>query len=632
MTIKVQCGCGTRYSFEVEPKGGVMPFSVQCPACGADGTQAANEIIAQTPAGEHKTQARLRVAVAAPVSVPQPLSDLPPASRPSGAPLQRIKAEARRTRRLMWAAYGVIFLILAALGGWVWFQLIGSQPRLAFTIKLPPATSAWRAQYFDTGKILLANSERVIARDLGAEKELWSVALPDNGSSGVRPPQVWADKQGIWVCTATQVFRLDQQTGQVKLTVPIDGRLAGFIPDESGVAVVSAPDETRRTVMRIDGATGEISRQEVEAPRVQKHAMPDELPANVLPTAGVLLAQATEEQKFNQPLDAVSSEFFPAGQNLVEMRVKLLEPKINWVKSIKPRGPSLINGSTTASTSAFAVEAEVINDIKRDQTGGVKGIDESRYEVRLRRWTGGQPVEWKDEVTGVPAFFSLATVDLVTAGKRLIVFDKQNNKLFETPLSYPIGDRFLKANPFHAAPAAERAGVLYFFDQARLNALELPGGKVKWGLTSVGISHLQFDQNGMLYIDSTAATLDDIQYTEQIKVETTQAVILKVDPVAGKVLWQVQDRGQRCHLTGKFLYTVSAEQGGAPLLVGLAEAVNAPRPGAPVFFHMYRLDPETGKMLWRFYREEAPDEETFQQNSFVLRFGDEVQVWKYLTY
>ena len=49
MTIKVQCGCGTRYSFEVEPRDGVMPFRVNCPACNADGTEAANQIIAQTP-------------------------------------------------------------------------------------------------------------------------------------------------------------------------------------------------------------------------------------------------------------------------------------------------------------------------------------------------------------------------------------------------------------------------------------------------------------------------------------------------------------------------------------------------------------------------------------------------------
>ena len=97
-----------------------------------------------------------------------------------------------------------------------------------------------------------------------------------------------------------------------------------------------------------------------------------------------------EEQKFNKPLDAMSSEFFSTGQNLVELRVKLLEPKVAWVQAIKPRGPSLINGNTSTSSSTADVEEEVFNDIKRDQTGGVKGIDESRYEVQPATLAGRQ--------------------------------------------------------------------------------------------------------------------------------------------------------------------------------------------------------------------------------------------------
>jgi hypothetical protein len=47
MPIKIECECGQRYAFEVEPVNGRMPSSVACPVCGADGTTAANEIIAQ---------------------------------------------------------------------------------------------------------------------------------------------------------------------------------------------------------------------------------------------------------------------------------------------------------------------------------------------------------------------------------------------------------------------------------------------------------------------------------------------------------------------------------------------------------------------------------------------------------
>ena len=46
MPVKIQCGCGQRYAFDIEPFCGHMPCPVNCPICGADGTTAANEVIA----------------------------------------------------------------------------------------------------------------------------------------------------------------------------------------------------------------------------------------------------------------------------------------------------------------------------------------------------------------------------------------------------------------------------------------------------------------------------------------------------------------------------------------------------------------------------------------------------------
>jgi hypothetical protein len=73
-------------------------------------------------------------------------------------------------------------------------------------------------------------------------------------------------------------------------------------------------------------------------------------------------------------------------------------------------------------------------------------------------------------------------------------------------------------------------------------------------------------------------------------------------------------------------------KGGSAALVGLAEAVNAPRPEGPMYFHIHRLERETGKELWDFFREEAPEDVDFQENWFALRFGNEVQGWKFLTF
>lgn len=70
--IKVQCACGQRFAFDVEPLNGRMPSAVACPVCGADGTTAANQIIAQ------KLAAQPPVA-AAPVAVAGPAPAMPTA-------------------------------------------------------------------------------------------------------------------------------------------------------------------------------------------------------------------------------------------------------------------------------------------------------------------------------------------------------------------------------------------------------------------------------------------------------------------------------------------------------------------------------------------------------------------------
>jgi len=63
--IKVECGCGQRYAFEVNPVDGHMPQAVKCPSCGADGTLAANQVIAQI------------LAMAPPAPVAAPVAQVP---------------------------------------------------------------------------------------------------------------------------------------------------------------------------------------------------------------------------------------------------------------------------------------------------------------------------------------------------------------------------------------------------------------------------------------------------------------------------------------------------------------------------------------------------------------------------
>ncbi len=46
LEIKIQCGCGSRFAFEVQPVHGRMPSPVSCPRCGCEHTEQANRQIA----------------------------------------------------------------------------------------------------------------------------------------------------------------------------------------------------------------------------------------------------------------------------------------------------------------------------------------------------------------------------------------------------------------------------------------------------------------------------------------------------------------------------------------------------------------------------------------------------------
>ena len=48
MEVKIQCDCGLRFKFEVEPSNGHLPVQVNCPECGTDATQAAEAQLAKS--------------------------------------------------------------------------------------------------------------------------------------------------------------------------------------------------------------------------------------------------------------------------------------------------------------------------------------------------------------------------------------------------------------------------------------------------------------------------------------------------------------------------------------------------------------------------------------------------------
>jgi hypothetical protein len=82
MEIKVQCDCGQKFKFDVEPVNGQVPFAVKCPVCGFDGTPRANVILQQLLASAPPPNAN----APAPISIASSAQALAPAYTPPPAP------------------------------------------------------------------------------------------------------------------------------------------------------------------------------------------------------------------------------------------------------------------------------------------------------------------------------------------------------------------------------------------------------------------------------------------------------------------------------------------------------------------------------------------------------------------
>src|ERR1051325_10583837 len=133
MEIKVQCSCGQRYAFEVEPVDGRMPVEILGPVCGVDGTElTTGQIREQLPtanAGINSEAPKLRISRTAPpgehAAPPPPLmpplrQSLSPASV-EGAPTKkgfRVYAEPNMWKGMAGAAIGALIACAIWYGLW----------------------------------------------------------------------------------------------------------------------------------------------------------------------------------------------------------------------------------------------------------------------------------------------------------------------------------------------------------------------------------------------------------------------------------------------------------------------------------------------------------------------------------
>ena len=360
-------------------------------------------------------------------------------------------------------------------------------------------------------------------------------------------------------------------------------------------------------------------------------ALPAVLSANRTQERTLAEMNGTADQKPAATPTATDQAFLiPDRDGFLQFSTRLIECRFLTRQATKGPPKKSALGSVGLAASP-EVSNEILNDIQRDRGGDTVVADESRYQITIRRVDAKAPAPWTAEVIGPPSLFPLASVNVVTANQKIVVLDKNHQKLWESALSYNVlATAHDVANPTRGeGPCVEQGGTLFVFDQGVLTAFDLKTGNAQWRLPSVGISSLFFDAPGMLYVNSTTAGPESIKYSRQIDVAAKNSgVILKLDPRSGKTLWTRETSGALTYLSGPFLYTLESFASYDDSDDGSPFPVQSGLETLP-FFRLKRLDPRTGKDLWEHFQQRAPLDVRFDRNTIRLVFRKEVQVLKF---
>ena len=523
---------------------------------------------------------------------------------------------------LIWRA--AVFLMVVSLGAWIWYALFGSHPRVVYAEKIPPGDRARFYQLLTPNQVLSIRAGQITLFDLTEQRQLWSFALKSKTSPAALPsvqadagdepafypkPHVIATANDLWILSPGRITQYDRHTGNSKQEIPLNPPFFGMAQNDGGITVISSDDAGREIITRIALPGGTIQTEPVESVAVA--------PA---PGGPIIAAPANAVEPKAGAGERVSlgDRFVPAGASVVQMKTGLIERKTITHQAMKPQKKSLLEDNLTANQSLGASE-QVFNDMHREQTGGVEEEDASRYQVTLRRLPANTAPDWTGEVIGSPTFFALKTLDVLVGAHAIDVFDQNNRRIWTASLTYPIAPHYSEDFATEAdPPCVEAGGVLYAFDKGMLTSFDAATGQVHWRLTSVGISQVQPDGKGNLYVTSTTASPDDIQFSQQVNFSSkTTPVILKVDAATGKVLWRAEGVADQCFLSGKFVYAARAT----------VDPLSKLTPGQdPVlYFDLYRLNPSNGQTMWRYSQSRHPLRIEVQGNQILLHFRGELR-------
>jgi len=232
--MKFQCPCGARYEFDVTPDMVQRPISFICPSCGQDSSASVNELIRAQFAAPAPARA---VPPPAPPTIAQPQSVLaqpPTGHAPTGvgsqvscpkhrgqlahercvvcgkpicpqcmklfghvcSPLCRQKGESsgmdipvyesqsavlerKFQRKLTMTLIGGLTTLALVIGVWMWYLVVGSQPRPVYVATLSPTSYSGEIHLVGKNQLIVIHGGTLSRHDVSAMREIWSTSVVD---------------------------------------------------------------------------------------------------------------------------------------------------------------------------------------------------------------------------------------------------------------------------------------------------------------------------------------------------------------------------------------------------------------------------------------------------------------------
>ncbi len=319
------------------------------------------------------------------------------------------------------------------------------------------------------------------------------------------------------------------------------------------------------------------------------------------------------------------TQFGISGNRVLQFDVRLTRRNLVSKRAIKAYRPEAAEEVPGGGAEAALAIAEVVErDAVMEETGGVVWVDESEYQVTLRRLDGAPAQVWQGTAQGMPRLWTLGTLALVMDGKRVTALNANNEKLWETRLSYPPlaaapGDRDGAEIP----PCIEASGVVYVWDAGSLAALDAASGTVRWRVAAVGIREVYRDGRGKLFVTATNATPEKLLYPLEGSVGAPpDPVILCVAEAGGKVLWRQERNYDRQFMGGGHLYAVRTRIDPEAVVASVFER------RAPVEnFNLMRLNPSRGAPRWMIHALGEPDAIDAQAGRVALATAEGIRLF-----